>query len=135
MHRDGITSVILSLEEMFKDKKSFIYVNAIPEYESLSEEELSFIETNKNVFFLASRSRIILVHWICECMRKIFEKYDYSDLDLYNETYEQLRNSFKTKAFNRADLLKLFNCNKNSRRYVIHGNFNVSDFWVLILNL
>lgn len=114
MHRDGITSVILSLEEMFKDKKSFIYVNAIPEYESLSEEELSFIETNKNVFFLASRSRIILVHWICECMRKIFEKYDYSDLDLYNETYEQLRNSFKTKAFNRADLLKLFNCNKNS---------------------
>lgn len=109
MKSESIVNIINALEKN-NINNSFIPISEI----SNNEEEVTYILTNTNIFFCASKSRIILVHWLCEKIRTIFEKNNYEPLDMNNEVYEELRKIFNTKAFNKNEYLKLFNCEKKS---------------------
>lgn len=113
MNKD-LDTVISLFEKNYKKSKTYISLQQDKTFKQLSSEELSLIMQNSLIFFQASKSRIVLVHWICKYVREIFEKYDFSDIDIPTETYETVREKFGTKAFNRTEFCKLFNCDKNT---------------------
>lgn len=108
MKKELIFNIISSLENKYQDGPSFIPISDI----CASNEEIEFILNEKQIFFSSSKSRFILVHWICEKIRSLYETVNYEPLDMHNEVYEELRKHFNTKAFNKAEYLKLFQCEK-----------------------
>lgn len=106
MKNESIINIINALEQKYNS--SFIPISDI----TSSPTEIEYILSNKKIFFSASKSRIILTHWLCEKIREIYQKVQYSPLDMSNEVYEELRKSFNTKAFNKIEYLKLFGCEK-----------------------
>ena len=109
MEKESIVNIISALEKKYINN-SFVPISEIT---NIPEEE-QYILKNTKIFFCASKSRIVLVHWLCEKIRTIFEKNNYEPLDMSNEVYEELRKIFNTKAFNKNEYLKLFNCDKKS---------------------
>ena len=103
-----VKEIIGKFEDYYKENHTYIPLqsNKI----NLSDEDRELINNHPEIFFQASRSRILLLVWLCKILRSTFELYGYSDLDMPNETYEILRSNFKTKAFNRTSYLTAFNC-------------------------
>lgn len=110
-----IGEIISVFEDAHKKTNTFVVLSHSETLRIFNDEEMKIIEDNKDIFFMASKSRIVLVHWICRFIRKLFEKYDYSDIDIINESYDAIRNKFGTKAFNRIELAKLFGINGNKK--------------------
>ena len=105
-NKEKIGKIIGKFEAFYKD--SHMYVSLQSSKLNFSEEEKELINIHPELFFQASKSRIILMVWLCKVLRNTFELYGYSDLDMPNETYEILRTNFKTKAFNRANYISVF---------------------------
>lgn len=105
----SIIKIISALEEKHSEGNPYQSLTDI----SLSEEELKLIEKRTDIFFMASKARVLLVHWICESIRNVYEQVNFEAIDISNETYEALRKDFNTKAFKKSKLLELFNCSKN----------------------
>lgn len=105
-NKEKIGKIIGKFEDYYKE--SHMYVPLQSTKLNFSEEEKELINNHPEIFFQASKSRIILMVWLCKVLRNTFELYGYSDLDMPNETYEILRTSFKTKAFNRANYISIF---------------------------
>lgn len=108
MKKELIFNTISSLESKYQENHSFIPISDI----CTDQEEIELILSEKQIFFSSSKSRFILVHWICEKIRSLYEKINYDPLDMNNEVYEELRKHFNTKAFNKAEYLRLFGCEK-----------------------
>lgn len=107
---ESIVKLISALEEKYKDSSEFVLISSITN----SPDEVEYILNNTDLFFAASKSRIILTHWLCEEVRQIYEQVNYDSIDLANEAYEKLRKHFHTKAFNKAEFLKIFNSEKKT---------------------
>lgn len=103
MNRKETIRMIKDLENLYKEKKSYIHVTEVAK----TEEEVNFLYTPE-LFFHASKSRIIMAHWLMREVRRVYERASFSPVDISNEVYEYLRKCFKTKAFNKVSLLKLF---------------------------
>ena len=69
MKKELIFNIISSLENKYQDGPSFIPISDI----CTSNEEIEFILNEKQIFFSSSKSRFILVHWICEKIRSLYE--------------------------------------------------------------
>ena len=103
---EKIRELIGKFEEEYEESKSYVQIQS--NKKAFTEDEKNIIDNHPEIFFQASKSRILLVVWLCKILRNTFELYGYSDLDMPNEAYEILRNTFKTKAFNRTGFLFLF---------------------------
>lgn len=103
-----IGEIISVFEDAHKKSDTFVTLSHSETLRIFNDTEMKMIEENRDIFFMASKSRIVLVHWICGFVRKLFEKYDYSDIDIISESYDAIRDKFGTKAFNRTELAKLF---------------------------
>ena len=109
-----LAKIISVFENHYSQNKSYLLLHQTSNSDEFTYEEINMIFNNPNIFFAASKSRIVLVHWICKYVREVFEKYEFSDIEIPTETYEIIRNKFGTKAFNRNDFCKLFKCEKKS---------------------
>lgn len=96
-------AVIRGLEESYKANNTFISVA------NLDKEETDFLLNTPEIFFPASKSRVIMIHWLMREIRRVYEKVGFVPVDIANEVYESLRKHFKTKAFNKVKLLNIFN--------------------------
>lgn len=108
MDKKTKTMLIKNLEEAYKENKSFISVV------DLSAEEADFLLNTSEIFFPASKSRVIMVHWLMREIRRVYEKVEFVPVDMANEVYEYLRKSFNTKAFNKVKLLNIFGLTSNT---------------------
>lgn len=133
-----LDTIISLFEKNYKKSKTYISPQQDKELKNLSSDEISLIYENPSIFFQASKSRIVLVHWICKYIREVFEKYNFSDIDITTESYEYVRTKFNTKAFNRVEFCKLFGCEKTDtltyedfieyeQKYIEEYNKNVSE--------
>jgi len=78
-------------------------------------DKRQIIESNPDIFYMASKSRAVLVRWICEIIREMFAPYgNNSDINIATEAYDEIREKLSTKALNRETLCSLFGCQKNS---------------------
>jgi hypothetical protein len=109
-----LAKIISIFENHYSQNKTYMLLHQTSISNEFTYEEINMIFNNPSIFFAASKSRIVLVHWICKYVREVFEKYEFSDIEIPTETYEIIRNNFNTKAFNRNDFCKLFNCEKKS---------------------
>ena len=107
-----LEKIISLFEKNYKKSNTYISPQQDKDFKQLSSEEIDLIYENPSIFFQASKSRIVLVHWICKYIREVFEKYNFSDIDISTESYEYVRTKFNTKAFNRVEFCNLFGCNK-----------------------
>ncbi len=104
--------LLMKMQEFYDLNGS--YVPLQPNKIHLDEDEQTLIKDNPQLFFMASRSRVILHIWICKGLREIFELYEYSDVDLPNEAYSLLRDKFKTKAFNKMSFMEIYSINDSN---------------------
>jgi hypothetical protein len=109
-----LAKIISIFENHYSQNKTYMLLHQTSTSNEFTYEEINMIFNNPSIFFAASKSRVVLVHWICKYVREVFEKYEFSDIEIPTETYEIIRNHFNTKAFNRNDFCKLFNCEKKS---------------------
>lgn len=103
-----IEQIIVKFENQYQ--KTHVYVPLQSYSLNFSDEEKEIIVKKNDLFFMASKSRILLIVWLCKVIRDAFELYNYSDLEMPIETYEIMRNTFRTKAFNRSSFLEIFEC-------------------------
>ena len=108
MNNKNISDLICTLEEKYRQKPQYVTLSSVAK----TDIETNILLNNPYVFYFASNARVILVHWICEEIRKIFEENEYAPLNIKRQVHEELRNRFKTRAFNRISLDNLFHGSK-----------------------
>ena len=113
-----LLNIICQLEDKHDETQSFVLLTDL----TITPSTENLIIENTDIFFMASRSRLLLVHWVIEEVREIFEKANFESLEISNEVYEKLRTVFNTKAFNRTRLLQLFKC-ENSKTILNYEQF------------
>lgn len=109
MERQQVIRLIKTLETRYKTDKSFIPLSTIAE----STEDANYILNGNGLFFAVSKSRIIMIHWLCREIRRVYESVSFVPIDFGNEVYEALRLAFKTRALNKAKLLSIFDIKNN----------------------
>lgn len=110
---EAISRIVSLFGKQYESSPSYVAINESPIKESLNEEDIGIIYENPQIFFQASKSRIVLTTWIVDHLRQLFEDYGFSDIDISTEAYEYIRSQFKTTAFNKKRFLMLFKCEDN----------------------
>lgn len=113
MQKD-LAKIISLFEDHYKQNGTYVSLHQTSGAKDISYEETNLIFNNPLIFFPASKSRVVLVTWICKHVREIFEKYEFSDIEIPTESYEIIRQKFNTKAFNRHEFCRLFGCEKKT---------------------
>lgn len=109
MKKNEIAAVISLLEEDYKTNQTFVSLNKIGK-----KDYFSLMEKNPDIFYFTSKSRVVLVRWICAILRHMFETFGYNDINITAEGYDEIRNTLNTRALNRETLCTLFECSKGS---------------------
>lgn len=70
--------------------------------------EESFIISSPKIFYRTSKKKIIAVYALCEQIRTLFTRYNYQNISLKDDAYEELRKIYCTKCLNKERMLNLF---------------------------
>jgi len=110
MKDNELKNIISTMEKQYDISHSFVLTKDLAHFQNIE----TTLKLNEKLFFIASRSRILLTHWVVEKVREIFEKASFEPIDISNEVYEKLRKEFNSKTFNKEKLVNLFCHNKKS---------------------
>lgn len=103
-----IANIIAMLEEEYKTNGTFVSV-----HDKIGKNYKEVMDEEPEIFYFASKSRVVLITWICDIIKKMFAKSGYSEINLAVDGYEEIRTSLNTRAFNRNTLCELFGCSKS----------------------
>lgn len=76
-----------------------------------SPEEIIVMRENPDVFFFATKARVVLVSDVMKATRELFKVCGYGNISLSMELYQYVREKYATKAFNKPGFANLFDCN------------------------
>ena len=104
MEKEQIRNLLSMFEGKYEDNAKYISI------EGKIGELRAVMEQQPDIFYFASKTRVILVRWICMEIRRIFERYNYNNISLSTEAYDEIRRKMQTKALNRTTLCEMFGC-------------------------
>ena len=103
MRSVNLKEVVLKIQKKKTGDSDLISVNGF------QPEELIIMRDNPDVFFFATKARVILVVDVMLSTRELFSQNKYSNLSISMDLYQYLRDKYSTKAFNKPDFAALFN--------------------------
>lgn len=102
VNKKSLTDIVRKVQSSCSEKNKYASLT------TFSPDEIKSMEKESQLFFFASRTRVILIVDIMKNARSLFEKYNYSDIVVEIELYNYARNYFDTRALNKNLYVELW---------------------------
>lgn len=104
---ETISRLINLMENSYANNQRYVTLKDL----NLFRKEIDIINANPILFFKCSSTRMVLTKWIIDETEELFIRNQYKALSV-DYIYNKLRDNFKTLAFNRSNLQRLFCADK-----------------------